>query len=241
MGSTTSTPERRASVSPHMAQTYSSNAALKGGVGSFVAQGLAAGGLTRYPRRQALDVTQTSAQFQQAFNKCHANSFRQHIFSESKFPLDPSDFDCSGFQTRKAPSFNPFVRRALHHVPSSLPIGFLFKALIPFIHLCSSQNTVSLAALSMEQQKTSVSDTPINVPQRSHNMIGSRAHTCRSARHGDLDFASKWTAMSFYENDGRRVRHHLETLDCLEAARIKANEDEALAREGDLNQVPLCC
>lgn len=94
--------------------------------------------------------------------------------------------------------------------------------------------------LSMEQQMPSVSDFPFSKPHRSYSIIVSRAHTCRSARHGDLDFASKWTAMSFYENDGRRVLHHLETLDCIEAARIKAMNDEALAREHDLNQVPLC-
>jgi hypothetical protein len=47
----------------------------------------------------------------------------------------------------------------------------------------------------------------------------------RSARHGDLDFASKWNALSFYENDARRVEHHLETLDAIEAARVQALDE----------------
>ena len=36
--------------------------------------------------------------------------------------------------------------------------------------------------------------------------------------------------MSFYENDARRVRHHLQTLDAVEAARVQGLDDADVAR-----------
>ena len=43
--------------------------------------------------------------------------------------------------------------------------------------------------------------------------------------------------MSFYENDGRRVRHHLATLDAVEAARLFHLQQEHAARRDRLERV----
>lgn len=40
----------------------------------------------------------------------------------------------------------------------------------------------------------------------------------RSTRCQDLDHASKWAAMSFFETDPRRVKHHMEILEDIEHA-----------------------
>ena len=50
--------------------------------------------------------------------------------------------------------------------------------------------------------------------------------------------------MSFYENDGRRVRHHLEMLEAAEASRLAALDAAAAQHEARIDEVspvhPVC-
>ena len=99
------------SMSPERINVYSRNASFKGGVGSFVAQGLAAGGPASPAMVAAGSVQQRlTSRLRRAVGTSSRGSFRHESWEDNQAaPGVPIAKRAYG-SCQKPPSFNPYVR-----------------------------------------------------------------------------------------------------------------------------------
>jgi hypothetical protein len=106
---------RRPSTSPLMKEAYAANAGLKGGIGAYVAQGMAAG---RPSIRCWRDLPESSCsgspnkavlhRLERTLASRRSRSIKQHRFNEIE--VVPATVSNERQCTRSKPRFNPYVR-----------------------------------------------------------------------------------------------------------------------------------